>query len=82
MSSKSSCRDIHKAVYTHVERPPQRVRVFTTGFQGVTSNLRSKGGVEIVAIFWKNRKDIPGKGNDMCKHVEERACMSVGIEVA
>jgi len=74
---------MHKAVCKHVERPPKRVEVSTTHFQGVTSNLRSEGGVEIVAIFWGwNGKGIPGKGYCMCKHVEERACISVGVEVA
>lgn len=46
----------------------------TKAFQGMTSKLRSEKGVEIVAKFWAwNGKEIPGRGNFMCKQVEQRA---------
>lgn len=61
----------------------KRVGMSIMDFQGATSNLRSEGRVEHIAIFWGwNEEGITGKGNCMCKHVEERACVSVGAEVA
>lgn len=43
-------------------------------FQGMTSILRFVKEAEITDKLWAwNGKDIPGRGNFMCKQVEERA---------
>lgn len=72
LSSKTSCKDMPKSVWDHIRRPTERVGVSTKAFQGVISNLRSEKVVEITAHFWGwDGKDIPCRGNCMCKHVEK-----------